>query len=199
MIVGILLAAGAGRRFGGDKLLAEVADGRSVAELSAARLAPAVDRMIAVIRPGDEALGARLVKAGADVRPCPTAHEGMGASLAFGVREASEADGWLIALADMPLVATDDIRRVADALRGGAGIALPVAGERRGHPVGFSRDFFDALSALGGDAGARALLQRHAAAITPVPVADASSWLDLDTADDLAALRRKASALSPKR
>ncbi|SDG76281.1 molybdenum cofactor cytidylyltransferase [Propionivibrio dicarboxylicus] len=199
MIVGILLAAGAGRRFGGDKLLAEVADGQCVAELSAARLAPAVDRMIAVVRPGDDALAKRLTQAGAEVRPCPTAHEGMGASLSFGVRQAPDADGWLIALADMPLVATDDIRRVADALRAGAAIALPVAGDRRGHPVGFSRQFLDELTALGGDAGARALLQRYAAAITPVPVADAGTWLDLDTADDLAALRQQTSAQSRKK
>ena len=49
LIVGILLAAGAGSRFGGGKLLARLADDRGVAETACARLLPAVDRVVAVV------------------------------------------------------------------------------------------------------------------------------------------------------
>jgi len=190
MIVGVLLAAGSGRRFGGDKLLAELDDGRTIAEISCAKLRAGVDRLIAVVRPDDDRLAACLATAGADVCVCPDADQGMGVSLAFGVRQAPEADGWLVALADMPLIAASDIRRVADALRTGAAIAVPVAGQQRGHPVGFCRRFFAELSALTGDSGARAILERHAGEIVAVPVEDSRTWRDIDTAADLAAAQQ---------
>lgn len=190
MIVGVLLAAGRGRRFGGDKLLAELGDGRKIAELSCANLHAVVDRLIAVVRPDDDALAACLSAAGAEVCVCPDADKGMGVSLAFGVRQAPEADGWLIALADMPLVGASGIRRVADALRAGVAIAVPVSGQRRGHPVGFSCRFFEELNTLSGDAGARAILERHSAEIVGVPVEDAHTWHDIDTAEDLAVARQ---------
>ena len=192
MIVGILLAAGAARRFGGDKLLAELSTGQKVAEVSCRRLLPAVDRVIAVVRPGSEALVTCLSAAGAETCVCAEADSGIGHSLAFAVSQAPQADGWLIALADMPLVATEDVRRVADALRDGAAIAVPVAGDHRGHPVGFARRFFAELSALSGDHGARRLLTQYADEIVDVPVADAQTWQDIDTVEDLAAARRAA-------
>ena len=197
MIVGVLLAAGSGRRFGGDKLLAELGDSRKIAEISCANLLPSVDRLIAVVRPDEHALTACLAAAGAEVHACPNADEGMGVSLAFGVRQAADADGWLIALADMPLVAKSDIRRVADALRAGAAVVVPVSGQQRGHPVGFSRRFFGELSALTGDIGARAILEKHAAEIFAVPVEDSRTWHDIDTTEDLAAAKQAASGLLP--
>ena len=186
MIAGILLAAGAGRRFGGDKLLAEIGEGRKIAELSCAALRPVVDRLVAVVRPGADAVAACLAAAGAEVCVCPDAAQGMGASLAFGVRQAPHADGWLIALADMPFLAAGDMQRIADALRTGAAIAVPVCGGRRGHPVGFSRQFFDHLTSLHGDAGARGLLAEHADKIVAVGIEDARGWRDIDTRADLA-------------
>ncbi len=191
MIAGILLAAGASRRFGGDKLLAEIGQGRKIAALSCAALRPCVDRLIAVVRPGAEALSACLAAAGAELCVCPDAEQGMGASLACGVRQAPEADGWLIALADMPFVATSDIERIVGALRTGAAIAVPMCGERRGHPVGFSRHFFAELTALNGDAGARGLLATHAERIVAVGVEDLRGWHDIDTRADLAEARSK--------
>ena len=151
---------------------------------------PAVDRLIAVVRPGSDALAARLAAAGAEVCICADAGQGMGVSLAYGVAQAPDADGWLIALGDMPLVAPDDVQRVADALRAGAPIAVPGAAGRRGHPVGFSRCFAAELMALAGDAGARTILASHAADIVEVPISDARTWLDVDTGDDLEAAKK---------
>jgi molybdenum cofactor cytidylyltransferase len=191
MIVGILLAAGTGTRFGGDKLLAELAAGQSVAEAACATLRPAVDRLIAVVRPGATALAARLAAAGAEVCVCANAGNGMGTSLAHGVALTSEAEGWLIALADMPLVAREDAMCIAAALRAGAAIAVPVALGRRGHPVGFARRFAGELMALSGDTGARAILARHVGDIVEIPVSDARTWHDVDTSEDLEIARRQ--------
>ena len=190
MIVGVVLAAGSATRFGGDKLLAELGMGRCIAEISCAKLRPAVDRLIAVVRPGAGELAARLGAAGAEVCIVADPAQGMGASLAHGVAQAPDADGWLIALADMPLVADADVMRIAAALRAGAAIAVPVALGRRGHPVGFAHRFFAELTALNGDTGARAILARYAADIVEVPVSDANTWHDVDTGDDLEVARR---------
>ena len=190
MIVGVLLAAGKAVRFGGDKLLSELGDGRCVAEVAAARLLPSVDRLIAIVRPGSGELSERLAAAGAEVFEFQNAHLGMGASLAYGVGEAPEAQGWLIALADMPLVATEDAMKVADAVRQGAGIAIPVANTRRGHPVGFSRQYFSELVALSGDIGARSIISKYADDCLEIPVGDQDSWLDVDSRSDLVLARQ---------
>jgi molybdenum cofactor cytidylyltransferase len=189
MIVGVLLAAGAATRFGGDKLLAELSAGQSVAEAACAGLSPAVDRLIAVVRPGADELAERLAAAGAEITVCAEAGQGMGVSLAHGIAQAPNAAGWLIALADMPLVATADARRVAGALRDGAAIVVPEVAGRSAHPVGFSARFFAELAALSGDQGARALLERHAAVVLRLRLDGSHGRIDVDTVDDLARAR----------
>lgn len=188
LIVGVLLAAGASSRFGGNKLLATLPDGRMLGEAACEALMPAVDRLIAIVRGESAELETRFKAAGADVYICPDAHRGMGTSLAFGINQCADADGWLIALADMPLVVAANSMRVAQALREGAPIAVPVKGSRRGHPVGFSRRFIDELRKLDGDVGARAILAAHPGGIVEIPVSDSGSWLDVDTPADLIAL-----------
>src|SRR5512138_3344951 len=101
-IVGILLAAGSGSRFGGGKLLAPLPDGMPIGVRSAANLVAVLPDTIAVVRPGDDALAAALATTGARVSVCPDAETGMGASLAHGIAAAEDADGYVIALADMP-------------------------------------------------------------------------------------------------
>lgn len=184
LIVGVLLAAGAARRFGGDKLLAELDDGRCVAEIACANLAIGVDRVVAVIRPGATALRQRLVDAGATVVEFSNAEAGIGASLAFGIAQAPAA-GWLIALADMPFVAPTDVVRVATALRSGAGIVVPETTSGLGHPVGFAAHFGAELSALSGDKGARSLVQRHIESVLYLPTDNTGGRLDIDTPADL--------------
>lgn len=188
MIVGVLLAAGASSRFGSNKLLAVLPDGRRVAEAACAALRPAVDRLIVVVRGGSTELEACFKAVGAEVCQCPDANRGMGTSLAFGINQCADADGWLIALADMPLVAAANAVRVVQALREGAPIAVPVEGSRRGHPVGFSRRFIGELRTLDGDVGARTILAAHPGDIVEIPVSDSGSWLDIDTPADLVAL-----------
>lgn len=191
LIVGILLAAGAGSRFGGGKLLARLADDRGVAETACARLLPAVDRVVAVVPAQPGALEDALRAAGAEVVRCDTAAPGMGVSIACGVSASADAAGWLVALGDMPLVPTSQHRVVADALRAGADIAAPVCQGRRGHPVGFAARFGDELRALDGDEGARAVLARHREALLELAVNDDAGWQDIDTPSDLAAVNRR--------
>ena len=63
---------------------------------------------------------------------------------------------------------------------------------QRGHPVGFAAELYPELTALGGDEGARRIIARYPA--FPVELDDAGILVDIDTVDDLEALRRPAAA-----
>lgn len=191
MITGILLAAGAGTRFGGDKLLA-VLGGQPLVLHALAALTAAADTTLAVIRPADTALREVLERAGVPVHACADAHRGMGHSLACATAAAPAAADLLVALADMPRVQPATAQAIAGALRAGTAIAVPVHAGRRGHPVGFSARLRTELLALHGDTGARAVLARHATAVLEIPVDDPGIHADVDTPEALARLARPA-------
>ena len=184
-IIGILLAAGSASRFGGAKLLASLPGGPPVGVASLKNLAAAVGTVVAVVRPGDVALASAFAAHGARVTVCPRAVEGMGASLAWGVRAAPVATGWVIALADMPWIDPRTIACVADALKRGSALAAPDYLGTRGHPVGLAARFYGELTALSGDEGAKRLLTAHAAAMELLAVSDAAVLRDIDTPGDL--------------
>ena len=185
MIQAILLAAGAGRRFGADKRLYPLAGGTPMALASARNLVEALPGALAVVGVADDTLADLLGVAGLTVTRCPDAARGMGASLAWGVAQRPEADGWLIALADMPFIRPATILRVAEAIRTPDAIAAPVFHGRRGHPVAFGSLYGEALLRLDGDRGGRDVLERHAGKLFPVSGDDPGVLRDIDTAGDL--------------
>jgi len=185
-IVGLLLAAGASRRFGADKLAHALPHGVAVAVQAARHLRSEIDRVVAVVRPGADATARALAAEGCEVVVCEDADAGMGASLACGVRAAGDAAGYLVALADMPFVRPSTIAAVRDALAGGALLARPYFRTRQGHPVGIAARFRAELETLRGDAGARDLLDAHAAELVKLPVGDPGAIRDIDTPADVA-------------
>jgi len=189
-IRGILLAAGYSKRFGSNKLLQALPAGSThagmpIALAAAHHLLEVLPESLAVVRPRAQKLGALLRDAGCNTVVCKNASEGMGTSLATGVRAAPEADGWVVVLADMPFILPDTIRSVAQALRAGAAIAAPSFRGERGHPVGFARRFYPELSALRGDEGARLLLAQHPESIVLLEVEDRGVLRDIDKPSDL--------------
>lgn len=183
----LLLAAGRGTRFDPSglhsKLLAPLADGTPVACAAARALLTILPHVTAVVRPGAEALAHALNEAGCDVVFSTEAERGMGASLAAGIRATQEAEGWIVALADMPWIAPATIEQIARRIDGGASVVAPVYHGRRGHPVGFGAMHREALSSLDGDIGARGLLE--GANVTTIQVDDAGVLVDIDTRADL--------------
>ena len=188
-IVGVLLAAGRGERFGGGKLLVPLPagpqSGTAVGVAACRNLRAAIRDVVAVVRPGDATLAATLAAEGARVVVAERAGEGMGASLAAGIAAAGAADGYVVALADMPWVAPGTIRAIAEALRGGASIAAPRYRGKRGHPVGFGAAHRGELAALSSDVGARTIVEAHADALRLVDVDDAGTLADVDVPGDL--------------
>jgi molybdenum cofactor cytidylyltransferase len=185
-IVGLLLAAGSATRFGSDKLRHELPHGVAIAVQAARHLRMEIAEVIAVVRPGSTDLSQALEKEGCKVVVCENAVEGMGASLACAARQAGEAQGYLVALGDMPYVRRTTIAAVRDALASGAPIVAPYFRTRRGHPVGLSRKFLSELLALRGDSGAKKLLAEHERSIVKIPVGDPGVIRDIDTPGDLA-------------
>ena len=98
-----------------------------------------------MIPPGARALRAALEAEGCGILESADTARGLGASLAAGVRHSRDADGWIVALGDMPFIAPATFAAVAKVLREGALIAAPVhrASNARGHPVGFSSSLYD--------------------------------------------------------
>ena len=186
MIAGILLAAGRASRFGGAKLAAPLADaGGSVGVVACRNLVAALPHTLAVVRPGDAELAAALQCAGARVIACPDADRGMGTSLAFAVAAAREAEGWVVALADMPWVGPSTVGAVAAAVAGGAEVAAPFHRGSRGHQVGFGRACLPALLALAGDEGARRIVAAWGTRVHRIDVDDPGCLRDVDRPADL--------------
>ena len=188
-IVGILLAAGSGTRFGGEKLVHPLDDGLAIAVHAARNLIAAELPVVAVIRPGDFPLADMLEQEGCYVTPCAEASLGMGHTLAHGVASSRESAGWIVALGDMPRVMPATIRTVADAIAAGALIAAPGYRGERGHPVGFAATLRDELLTLSGDSGARSVIARHRDAIRLIDTDDAGVVLDIDARADLARVK----------
>lgn len=185
MIIGILLAAGSGSRFGGDKLLHPLSDGTPVGVASLRHLQAALPDVIAVVRSADKRLGQLLGKEGANVVLCEDAGQGMARSLVCAIGASRDAHGWVIALGDMPFLQARTIGMIAERLAQTDRIVIPAYRGERGHPVGFGRIYRDELLALQGDEGARSVIARHRTELETIDCGDPGVLRDVDTPADL--------------
>ena len=185
MITGILLAAGSGSRFGGDKLLHPLPDGTPIGIASVRNLKNALPDVIAVVRSRDDRLGDLFEKEGVAVHLCDDAHRGMARSFVCGINASHDADGWVIALGDMPFLLPQTIKAIAERITRSGRMAMPAYRGKRGHPVAFARPYLDELLNLKGDEGARSIIERHRRDLEIVDCDDPGILRDIDTASDL--------------
>ena len=189
MIAAVVLAAGRGERFGGDKVLAPLRGQpvvRHVVErLHAAGLSP----VIVVGGAGVAALRAALAETPAQVVEHPAWAEGLSSSLRAGIAAVpEECPAFVVALGDQPLVDVAVIRALVDTWRGcNAAAVVPKYADGRGNPVLFDATMRRRLAELRGDTGARSLLEAMGDRAVRLPVASPAPR-DVDTPDDLRAL-----------
>ncbi|GAA3224478.1 nucleotidyltransferase family protein [Actinocorallia longicatena] len=158
-VAGLLLAAGAGRRYGMPKALASDASGE-----------PFIRRAVATLRDGGCSEIVAVLGAGADevielpgVRRIvnPEWASGMGSSLRAGLGGLGGQDAVVVLLVDTPGITPAAVRRLAS---GATAATLRVAtyGGEQGHPVVIGRDHWAGVAELAeGDVGARPYLRRH--------------------------------------
>lgn len=186
----LLLAAGQSRRMGADsKLLLPFPD-RPMVAVTAERLRAAGIFDPILIVTGHRGAEVRAAVDADDAGPiqwvtAPDYTEGLSRSLIAGVTEALRLplDGVLIALADMPLIDTDDLHALAAAFAPdqGRSIIIPTVEGQRGNPTLWARHLLPEMLGLDGDQGAKRLLQTFADQVVDVPRANLGLLVDLDT------------------
>ena len=181
----VVLAGGSGSRFGSTKQLAMIGDQPMVARAVAAAEAACGPRTL-LVTGSDWAAVANAAKPQRGfivVNQNYTA--GLSSSIAAGVSAIRPlADAVLLLLADQPLVTVSHLQDLEQAWRESPGsIVASAYAKTCGPPVIFPARFFDALSSLSGDKGARAVIDAHQDAVIGIPFEGAA--IDVDTPSDL--------------
>jgi CTP:molybdopterin cytidylyltransferase MocA len=180
-VAGLVLAAGAGKRFGGPK---------AVAALGAERL---VDRAVRTLLDGGVApayvvSGAvSLDVPGAVVVDNPDWRSGIGSSLRAGLAALpSDVVAAVVVLVDQPGLTAEAVRRVAASVEGPGGLASATYDGVLGHPVALGRDHWAGAAGMAlGDTGARPYLLARPEVVVRVECGDVASAEDVDVPADL--------------
>lgn len=197
----VVLAAGAGSRFGGSKLTAPYEGGVLLdAALRSACLAPVKSIVVVTGAHADLVSSAVAAFASGSLVPVRLAHcadhsSGMFASIRRGLETLPEdAAAAFLFLGDMPLVSRTVSSKLLAAVHAGALAAVPSVGGTWGHPVLASRALFSALCRSAGDGGGRVVLRGLGGDLAVIDVDDEGILLDVDTVADLDAIQRYAPA-----
>lgn len=202
-VAAVVLAAGAGSRFGGGKLLAPL-DGRPVLQHVLDAIAAAGIRDVVVVLGADAAalegaIAWRRERRIVNDRP----DDGLGSSLRLGVEAVATAsppaDAVLVALGDQPrvrpavigslLAAADEVGRTARPGTGRSVVAPRYADDPGRNPVLVRREAWHLFEEVAGDRGLGPLLERRPELVREVRVAGENP--DVDTPDQLRALERR--------
>ncbi len=186
--VGLILAAGAGRRFGdATKQLAELrgaAAARARARRDAGR-ATGLERVVVVLGHDADAIRARVDFAAAEVVIAEDWDDGQAASLRRGLEAAGDADAVVVTLGDQPFITPEVIAAALEQLDGHDAVGRSTTASR-GIPVVLGPAVLAAAGELRGDQGARELLARFN--VRRWDASHLADAVDVDTPEELQAL-----------
>ena len=192
-VAAVILAAGRSTRMGANKLVADLGGKPLIRRTSEAVLASRARPVLLVTGHEPGKLAQSL--AGLDVVWVrnPRHAEGLSTSLIAGIAALpDEAPAALICLGDMALIKAGTLDRIIESFEKepSVGAIVPAYGGEWGNPVLLSRKLFDSVANLGGDTGARKLLQGRAD-VRVLEVEDPASLIDADTPEALVEMRRR--------
>lgn len=183
----VVLAAGAGSRFGGGKVTALLGGRPLLAHLLDSLSGMGLE-VVGVTRDGDEGARSLFADYGFQVTSIPPGPQS--ASLRAGVSAAGDVPAFLILLGDQPMVGRPEIEAVLAAWEGGAKAALVDGGEGPQPPAVFDRSLRDRLLALEGDRGAKSVALGLGDGLTILSLPPGPWMTDIDTEEELSRLER---------
>jgi molybdenum cofactor cytidylyltransferase len=192
-VAGVILAAGRSARMSPrNKLLEEIGGRPVIARVADTALASGARPVVVVT--GFEAQRIAEALRGFDVLSVHNADfaAGLSTSLRAGLAALpADCDGALILLGDMPFVEAGDLEALiaAFAAKDRNSICVPVRHGRWGNPILWGAAYFPEMMRLGGDAGAKLLLEVHRERVTEVEAVSDGIFADIDTRLDLARLK----------
>lgn len=186
-----MLAAGAGRRFGGGKLLALLEGVPVIRRTLGAVLTAGFDEVVVATGADSAAVAGALQGLACRIVPAADWEEGMAASLRSGLAALGEpAKGVFVFLGDMPLVPVHLCPALAGLAEQAGYAARPRVAGRPGHPVAFTAAALPDLARLTGDQGAASSLKGHVDAVVYYDTDAVGAVLDIDAPADLTAAAR---------
>lgn len=187
----LILAGGAGRRFGanelGGKLLAPLAGAPVIRRVTKSVAAAGFAEVLVVTGAEDARIRAALDGMGCRIVHAADWGEGMAATLRHGLAALPpDTRGVCVFLGDMPLVPVALCPEIIAAAEHAGYAARPRCEGLPGHPVAFTRAAFADLAQLKGDQGAAAVLKARTD-VAYVATAERGALIDIDSSADLAA------------
>lgn len=187
----LILAAGRSSRMrGADKLL-EMVDGlpllRRQVNAALSTGEPVFVALPSLTHPRAKA----IANLGVTLIEVPTADQGMSESLKTGVRALPASAWFMVLLADLVGLTSDDLKQMLDYNPGSDTLILRGADQSgaQGHPILFETSLRAAFETLSGDSGGAEIIRAHKARMELVTLPSDHATLDLDTPEDWAAFR----------
>lgn len=184
MITGIILAAGFSRRFGENKLLAEIDGVKILERVVQACKESSLDKIILVYRNKEvEEIGNKY---NIETVYNPDAHLGQSESVRLGVGKAENSDAYMFLMGDQPFITGGQIDKLIDEFKGHkSSIIVPYYKGKKGTPTIFPSIYKEALLNVKGDKGGKNIIEENLTSVREVYIDDEKSGLDIDEKEDL--------------
>lgn len=182
----IILAAGLGTRFGGNKLLSEI-NGRALYTHVLDEMAGifGYDGICFVTSHDEIAEAVRKTSAQVVINPHP--EDGQSSSMRLGLAASMQNGSCLFAVADQPLISRESIERLIDAYRNSDKMMASMI-NREGdfaNPCIFASCYYDELMDIEGDRGGKSVIKSHSDDVLRCRANSETELADIDTGEDL--------------
>jgi len=191
-IATLIMAAGSSSRMGTPKQLLSWKDTTLIENVMSNVLQLEPSKSIIVLGANSEQITPKIEPHPVEIIHNPDWNNGLGNSIAFGVNYIQnnyKVDGVLIILADQPLIDTSYLKGMIISFEAGKNqiIATQYDNEKLGVPALFDKYYFEELSAIDGDKGAKSILEKYSDQV--ITTQFETNVFDVDTKEDYKKLK----------